>query len=83
MRAALDAAASFSLTHSDWKRQLEKIVGRDVSFEAIDPGSEACRAGKPSFARDKLGLAILPQFRNLMRCRRVNLGSALSALLAA
>jgi predicted nucleotidyltransferase len=25
--------------HSDWKRQLENIVGRHVSLEAIGPGS--------------------------------------------
>jgi hypothetical protein len=34
------AAGNLLAHHSEWKRQLEAIVGRHVSLEAIDPGSK-------------------------------------------
>jgi predicted nucleotidyltransferase len=33
------AAGNYIALHSVWKRELETIVGRHVSLEAIDPGS--------------------------------------------
>jgi predicted nucleotidyltransferase len=35
-----DWAAGNYIVHSDWKRELEAIVGRHVSLEAIKPGSK-------------------------------------------
>jgi predicted nucleotidyltransferase len=34
------AAGNYIALHSDWKRELEGIVGRHVSLEALEPGSE-------------------------------------------
>jgi predicted nucleotidyltransferase len=33
------AAGNYVAFHSEWKRELETIVGRHVSLEAIEPGS--------------------------------------------
>jgi predicted nucleotidyltransferase len=34
------AAGNYVALHSEWKRQLEAIVGRHVSLEAISPGTD-------------------------------------------
>jgi predicted nucleotidyltransferase len=34
------AAGNYIALHGDWKRDLEAIVGRHVSLEAIEPGSK-------------------------------------------
>jgi predicted nucleotidyltransferase len=34
------AAGNYVALHSEWKRQLEVIVGRHVSLEAISPGTK-------------------------------------------
>jgi predicted nucleotidyltransferase len=34
------AAGNYVALHSEWKRELEAIVGRHVSLEAPEPGSE-------------------------------------------
>jgi predicted nucleotidyltransferase len=34
------AAGNYIVLHGEWKRQLEAIVGRHVSLEAIESGSE-------------------------------------------
>jgi predicted nucleotidyltransferase len=50
------AGGNYLACHSAWKRELEAIVGRHVSLEAIDPGSDedamVRRTGRLLWARN-------------------------------
>jgi len=52
------ALGNYFALHSDWKRELETIVGRHVSLEAIEPSTkedvEVRGAGILLWARDRL-----------------------------
>jgi len=45
------AAGAYFALHSEWKRQLEAIVGRHVSLEAIVPGTDEDAAVRCSGVR--------------------------------
>jgi predicted nucleotidyltransferase len=50
------AGGNYVACHSEWKRQLEAIVGRHVSLEAVEPGTKedaaVRKSGKLLWVRD-------------------------------